>query len=102
MRPDALIVRAYLTRGLIIWVGARLLVSAIIALAGANPLDTTPGTVLGIVVCATILAVAQTTRLRESILLGNLRISPLMLASMLAIPAAIGELFVRLLRGVLS
>lgn len=87
-----LLTRSYLLRGAALWLLARVLISAGMALAGASPLALSPRASGIIIVVVTALGFAQTMRLRESVLLGNLGISRAMLALYFALPALIGEL----------
>ena len=96
MRPNPLIVRPYLIRGAWLWIGARLLAGAVIALAGANPLDLSPMAALLIVGIASAVGAVDVVRRHERALLENLGVSRSMLMAFFAGPAFIGELGIAL------
>jgi len=96
MRPNPLIIRAFLTRGAWLWIGARLLASAVIALAGTNPLDFSLMASLLIVGVSTALGAVDVVRRHERALLENLGVSRMMLLAFFAGPAALGELGIAL------
>lgn len=91
-----LLARAYLIRGVVLWLLARLLISVAMLLADADPLALSPRASAIIILVATALGLAQTMRLREGVLLGNLGVSRPMLAICLALPAFAGELIIAL------
>ncbi|MEO5815288.1 MAG: hypothetical protein ABIT20_08420 [Gemmatimonadaceae bacterium] len=96
MRPNPLIARAYLTRGAWLWIGARLLASAVIALSNTNPLDFSLTASLLIVAISTALGIVDVARRHERALLENLGVSRLMLLAFFAGPALLGELGIAL------
>ena len=91
MSSNTLLVSRYLLRGSVLWVGVRLMASAALALSKADPLHLTFTATLWLVALASALGWADVQRRRESILLGNLGISPLMTIAWFTIPATIGE-----------
>jgi hypothetical protein len=96
LAANRLLVQAYLLRGATLWLLTRILASVMIALADANPLTLSARSSLLIIVVATTLGFAQTWRLHETVLLGNLGVSRAMLAIWFAVPAVVGELIVSL------
>jgi hypothetical protein len=91
-----LLLRAYFLRGATLWLLTRALASVMIALADANPLTFSARSSLLIVIVAMTLGFAQTRRLHEAVLLGNLGVSRTLLAIWFAVPAVAGELIVGL------
>jgi hypothetical protein len=94
MRPNPLITRSYLARGAWLWIGARLLVSAPLVLAGMDPLDLTFQTAMLIVGGSVLLGLLDVYRRHERALLENLGVSRLVLFAFLAAPAIIGEVII--------
>jgi hypothetical protein len=94
--------RSYLLRGAVLWFLARLLISVLVALANTNPLALSARSSAIIILIAMALGVAQTLRLREMVLLGNLGVSRGTLALWFALPALAGELIIRLAGAVLA
>lgn len=94
MRPNALITRKYLARGLLLWIGARILVSVLVAFAGMSPLHLTFSATVLMVGGSVVLGFAELIRRHERALLENLAISRTTLFGLLAAPAIIGELFI--------
>lgn len=89
-----LIARTYLLRGTILWFLARTVSSTVMLLAHANASASSTRTSVVIIFVATILGLAQTARLREGVLLGNLGVSRPELAAFFALPALAGELLI--------
>ena len=96
MRPNPLIARAYLTRGLYLWLGARLLASASMTLGGGNPLDLSFIQAMWMIGISTALGLADVRWRRERALTENLGVTRTMLVALFAIPALIGELLIGL------
>lgn len=96
MRPNPLIARTFLIRGAWLWLGARLLASAVIALAGTNPLDFSFMASLLIVVISAALGAVDMVRRHERALLENLGVSRMTLLAFFAGPAILGELGIAL------
>lgn len=94
MRPNPLITRAYLARGAQLWIGARLLVSAPLVLAGMDPLDLTFQTAMLIVGGSVMLGIVDVYRRHERALLENLGVSRRLLFVFLATPAVLGEVII--------
>ena len=91
MRANRLVARNYLRRAAVLWVGARLLVSAVVGLAGGDPLHLGAPAALVVIAATATLACVQTLRLRERVLLGNLGISVGALSLYFAAPPLFGE-----------
>ena len=94
MRANSFIVRAYLVRGAVVWVGARLMISAVLFLAGVNPGRVGIGVSVAIIAIAVALGFVETRRQRERVLLANLGVSLSSLATLPGAPAIAGELLV--------
>lgn len=92
MRPNRLIVRAYLSRTARLWLGARALLCGVSLLAGMNPVPLSAGAAVEIVLLSVGLSVLETHRRRERALLSNLGIGPFALGALFVAPAMIGEL----------
>lgn len=93
---------AYLTRGAKLWLGVRVIVSAVFLAARVNPLRLSGEAVVAIVVLSVVLGIVETYRLREQVLLANFAVAPAMLGVMFAVPAIIGEYVLRTASVVLS
>jgi hypothetical protein len=96
MRPNPLIVRAYLSRGARLWLATRVMLSAVLLLAGTNPVRLSAAVAVAIVLLTVVVSLLDTHRRRERALLGNLGIRPLLLGALFAGPALIGEVALRL------
>ena len=91
MRPNTLIIAHFAVRGMILWVGARLLAGALVALAGGDPLYLDLPSAVVLVASCIALGLADVHRRHERALLDNLGVSRLARASFFAIPALVGE-----------
>jgi hypothetical protein len=96
MRPNRLIVRAYLSRGARLWLVARALLSAVFLLAGTNPVQLSAAAVVEVILLSVVLSFVETHRRRERAFLANLGVGPLVLGALFAGPAMIGEVALRL------
>ena len=85
----------FLRRGVLLWGGVRGLMSAIMLLAGGDPLGTPFATALLVIGVTVAAGIADTFRRHEWALLGNLMVRPPVLAGIFAAPAAIGEVVLR-------
>ena len=94
LAANSLLARTYLVRGAVLWFLARVLISALMTLANANPLTLSARASFIIILIATALGFAQTLRLRETVLLGNLGVSRATIALWFALPAFAGELII--------
>lgn len=95
MYANTLVARSLVKRGALIWLGTRMLSSAVIFLAGANPFVLTVAASVGVMALATILGFVQTARMREQVFLANLGISLPAITPFLLAPAMAGELLIR-------
>jgi hypothetical protein len=91
MRPDRFIVVNFASRGVRLWVGTRLLGSAVVGLAGMNPLFLGFWSSCLFVAVCLALGLADIRRRHERALLANLAVPPLANVAFFAIPAFIGE-----------
>jgi len=91
MQPNPLIVRAFALRGTRLWLGTRALVSLFVALAGSHPLRLSAAAIIYVVLLSIAVCFIDTWWNRERALLGNLAVSPPLLAGLFAAPAVIGE-----------
>jgi hypothetical protein len=94
---DSLIVRTYLLRGAVLWLLARVLISAVIFAAQGDPFAFSSRSAVIIIAVSTAVAFAQTIRYRERAFLGNLGVTRASLAACYALPALLGELAIALL-----
>lgn len=95
MRPNALIMRAYLIRGALLWVVARAAITAALVLAGADALILSATALVETILLIVALGWIETGRRREHDLLANLAVSPLILSFLFAVPALLGEFVLR-------
>jgi hypothetical protein len=96
MRPNRLIVRAYLSRGARLWLVTRVLLSGVFLLAGTNPVQLPVATGVEIVLLSIGVSFLETRRRRERAFLANLGVRPVMLGALFAGPAMLGEAALRL------
>lgn len=94
MRPNPLIVRAYLFRGALLWIVTRAAITGVFVLAGGNALKLSTVALVELVLLIVALGWIETRRHREISLLGNLGVSPLVLSAFFAGPALLGEIVV--------
>lgn len=92
MRPNRLVARAYLFRGTKLWLVTRAALSGAFILAGDDPLRLSAAAIAGILLLSISLGYLDTRIHRESVLLGNLGVSPLSLGALFAAPALAGEI----------
>jgi hypothetical protein len=92
VRPNALIARAYVARGGRRWIVTRAMVSGVFLMSRNNPLEVSAAVVGGIILLSVGLSFLATHNRRESVLLANLGIGPLVQGVMFAVPALIGEI----------
>jgi hypothetical protein len=92
MRPNSLLVRAYVVRGAWLWLGTRALLAIMLLLAGGSPLDLGGGGDLLAVALAVGLSFLETHLRGERFLLANLGAHPVMLGALFAAPALAGEI----------
>jgi hypothetical protein len=96
MRPNRLIVRAYLSRGTRLWLITRAMLSGVILLAGINPVRLSAIAGVEIILLSVVVSVLETQRRRERAFLANLGVRPLTLGVLFAGPAVLGEVALRL------
>lgn len=96
MRPNRLVVRAYLSRGARLWLVTRAMLSGVFLLAGTNPVQLSAAVVVAIILLSVVLGFLETHRRRERAFLANLGVRPLVLGALFAGPAMIGEVALRL------
>jgi hypothetical protein len=95
MRPNRLIVRAYLSRGARLWLLTRLLLSGVFLLAGTTPVPLSAAVGVEFILLNVAVSVLETRRRRERAFLANLGLRPLILGALFAGPAMIGEVALR-------
>ena len=91
MVPNTLIIARFAARGIMLWVGARLLAGAMIALAGGDPLYLDLSSAVVLVASCIALGLADVHRRHERALLDNLGVSRFARAAFFAFPALVGE-----------
>ena len=91
MLPNTLIITHFTARGMRLWVGARLLAGAVVALGGGDPVHLTLSTVVLLVATCIALGLADVHRRHERALLENLGVSRFERTAFFAFPAIIGE-----------
>lgn len=102
MRPNLLLVRAYLVRGASLWLVARVALSGVFLLAGINPVQLSAAVVGEIILLSIGLSFLETRRRRERAFLANLAVGPLVLGALFAGPPIIGEFALRIVGAVLQ
>lgn len=102
MLPNSLIVTRFTARGAQLWVGARLLTGAVIALAGGDPLFLSVLSALLLVAVCIALGLADMHRRHERALLENLGVSRVARVAFFALPALVGEGVIALLDSVVG
>lgn len=96
MRPNRLIVRAYLGRGLGLWLAVRAVGTAVLLVGRVNPMRLPVASSIQLVAFAVGVCFLETHRQRERALLGNLGVRPASLAVIFALPAIVGEAAIRM------
>lgn len=102
MLPNRLIVRAYATRGALLWVGTRAALSGVFLHGGVDPSRLSSVAIGEAVVLSIVVCFVETYRRHERALLGNLAVRPVTLAVLFAIPAILGEVAIRVGRLVVT
>jgi hypothetical protein len=85
----------------LLWIVTRAAISIVLVLAGSNALKLSPATLVELVLLVVALGWIETRRRRESALLGNLGVRPLVLSVFFGAPALLGELLLRTGAGLL-
>ena len=96
MRPNRVIVRAYLVRGLWLWLSVRAVATAVLLLGRVDPVHLPLASQFQIAAFAVGACFLETHRQRERALLGNLGVRAGALATIFAVPAILGEATIRL------
>src|SRR6185437_8055272 len=102
MRPNRVIVRAYLGRGLRLWLAVRAVGTAVLLLGHVNPIRLPVASNIQLVAFSVGVCFLETYRLRERALLGNLGVRPGALAVIFSLPAIVGEAAIRMAALVIS
>jgi hypothetical protein len=102
MHPNPLVVRAYLFRGVLLWIVARATIAGALLLAGGDALKLSTTALVEVVLLIVALGWIETRRRREGVLLANLGVSPLMLSVFFAGPALLGEFVLRFVAALLA
>jgi uncharacterized membrane protein YfcA len=96
MQSNLLVTRMYLARGARLWIGVRLMGSAMMALAGTDPLHPAFAATMLIVGASAVLGVVDMHRRHERALLENLAVSRTSFFGFFVGPALVGELCIAL------
>lgn len=96
MRLPRTILKAYLRRGATMWLMMRLCVSAVLLFGREDPLHVAPSTVLMLIAATAGLTLIDMRRRNERMLIGNLGYRPSVLSAIAVVPAAAGEIALRL------
>jgi len=91
MLANSLVAKAYLRRGLWLWLVARATITTVLLIAGADAWNLSASALTVVVLLIVALGWFETFRHRERALLGNLGVSPLLLSAFFAVPALLGE-----------
>jgi hypothetical protein len=102
MRPNRLVVRAYLLRGALLWILARVAITGALVLAGGDALKLSTTALVEVVLLIVALGWIETRRRREGALLANLGVSPFLLSVFFAGPALLGEFVLRFAAALLA
>lgn len=89
--PNALLVRAYLRRGVGLWVASRVLLAMVLAFAELEPIRLSTAGSIQLVLVTALVAWVDLHRRKERALLGNLGVSRAFIVAICALPAAVGE-----------
>lgn len=92
-----LIARAYLARSLRLWIAIRVLLAVVGALAASNPLHLSTAAIIPVVFLTVLVAFVDTRWRHEQALLGNLGVSPAILAALFATPPLLAEIAIHVL-----
>lgn len=87
--------RAYLFRGALLWIVARMTLTGALVLAGSDALKLSTAALVEVILLIVALGWLETRRRRERVLLANLGVSPLLLSLFFAGPALFGEFVLR-------
>jgi hypothetical protein len=92
--PSAILVAAYLRRGIWLWISLRLLATAVYLFADADPIPFWSSGSIGMVAAVTVLAFVDMRVRKEGVLIGNLGVASAVIAALCAAPAAAGEVLI--------
>jgi hypothetical protein len=96
MRIPRAVIKAYLRRGAGIWLLMRLCISAVAAFGNEDPLHLAPTTIATLLAGGAALMWIDIRRRHERLLIGNLGFKPGALSCLALIPAAAGEIVLRI------
>lgn len=96
MPSSQLVFESYLSRGARLWLLTRATITAVLLLAGGDPLRLPVTVMVGLIMLTVAVCFIDTYRHRERALLGNLGVNPLLLLAMFTGPALLGEFAVRM------
>jgi hypothetical protein len=96
MVPNTLVANAYLRRGLLLWLLLRAVITSVLFIAGAEIWQLSATALVEVVLLTVLLGWLEILRHRERTLLNNLGVSPLILSSLFAVPAMLGEAMLRI------
>lgn len=102
MLPNPLVIRAYLFRGVLLWIVTRVAITSVLLLAGVDAIKLSTAAIVEVVLLIVVLGWIETLRHRERALLGNLGVSPVLLSTFFGAPALLGELVLRIGGAVLA
>ena len=92
--PNAILVAAYLRRGVWLWISLRLLATAVYLFGDADPTPFWSTGSIGMVAAVAVLAFADMHLRKERVLIGNLGVSSAVTAAICAAPALAGEILI--------
>lgn len=95
MLPNLLVTRAYVVRGLWLWVGVRAVAAAVFATAELEPLPLSAGAVIQVILLCVIVGFVDIRRRHERALLGNLGLGNAAMTLLFVAPAIFGEIILR-------
>ncbi len=91
MRPNDRIIARFAIRGVLLWLGVRLLASAVFKLAGVNPLHVGLWSTSMLIVACVAVGMVDLRRRHERILIANLGVSEGACVAFFAVPAIVAE-----------
>lgn len=94
--PNAILVAAYLRRGIWLWISLRLLATAAFLFGDADPMPFWNSGSIGMVAAVAVLAFADMHLRKEHVMIGNLGVASAVIAGICAAPAVAGEILITL------
>jgi hypothetical protein len=94
MWPNRFFLRAYVLRGAMLWLGARLIIGAVLLVSRRQVFELSGPASLEVILISVVLCFVESFRRRERALLANQGISYVILFWVCLFPAAAGELAV--------